>query len=94
MKWTGPNGIQTSSTVVSADTTGKTYRDVIIQNQSSTATLYIKLGSGASSSVWDFTLPAGSLPTYLGAYLASETITAYSTDLKYSVAYRFKNSRN
>lgn len=86
--WTSSGGIKISTTVVAANVSGRAYKDVIVQNQSSTAAMYIKHGLGASSTDFDYKISAGGDPVRLPSIPDSDIYSAASTDLQYTVAYR------
>lgn len=93
-KYKGEGGIKTSTTPISDIDRGNgdALEEIFIQNQS-TAVLYGKFGTGATSSDFHFTLSACSVASDgTGGHITitgySGIITLASTDLKYTIAYK------
>jgi hypothetical protein len=97
MAYTTSGGLKTSATVKAADLkAGTTPLEIIIQNQAA-AIMYVKFGSGASATDYDFALKActvakdgTSTPIVLSNFDDAQVISAFagSGTLSYTFSYR------
>lgn len=83
--------VRTDATVKEAQTNlgeAYVYDEIHIQNQSATAVLKLKWGDDCSDTVYHYSIAVGTPPVVIKNVPASQKLTAYSSDLKYTYTIR------